>query len=928
MGQDNDRESLKRLRQIKELTEANMLRTSSKMGLAVKANETLTDPVDRFRVSMPQSMIDTDFEYSTQPTKWESITTINGRTFANYKLEVPIVVTAISTTANSRIISITTGTSVTVGTAIFVQDATFEGANGLYIAESTGTTFTYTGQYEAPTTGSVLNTGITLLFAGTIYTAAPITGSTFAFVGTEITVTTAIRHHLEVGNEISIIGTSQANANGTWKVSRVTGEQTFVYHCTTAPAAAPTGGTLYVRPAGVVLHRPFDGGVKFSSNATSPNEQLVRQTRKYFRYQSGKGIQMSTGSILKPSFSPDAISSSGTTITVNTKEAHNLQYGAEIQVSGCLEAAYNGIFTITGVLSPTRFTYTALTTPPTPTASGTYNVAVTRWKGAVTRIGMFDDQIGLFFEFNGETLFAVRRASTYQVSGSITVANNTTTVNAVGSEFSTQLAVGDFIVIKGASYKVSKIPSDTQLQITPAYKGPTIAAPASSVLTKTIDTRYPQSTWNLDKFDGTGLSKFNLDLTKMQMFYIDYSWYGAGSIRWGFRATDGTVTYGLKVTNNNVNTEAYMRSGNLPARYEVNTFPPVTMITANVGAGDTSITVRDTSLFPTSGTIKIDSGSVHEYVNYTGKTATAFTGLTRARAGEASASITVAAGAVQGTLASTANLQVNMRVISPAFPTGTYIAAIVNATTVIFSKAAFTANPTGVIIYPMGTLTTGSAFTYNVNAPISVELCAPTAAPYISHWGSSVMMDGRFDNDKAFLFTSGTTTALNVPTAGNRFALLSIRIAPSVSSGITGPYGARELINRMQLALYSIGIYAQGNYLVTIVMNGQLSAADTWVSAGGSSLAQVAVHAPGRTLVGGETVGGFYVNSGGATFGTSTYDLTNIRELGNSVLGGGGANTNSQYYPDGPDMLTIMVQALTTGTSNVFGRLSWTEAQA
>ena len=910
------------------LLESDPIKGGLRLKVGMTPTEALTDPVDRLRVSQPQSMIDTDFEYGTQPTKWESITTINGRTFANSKLETPIAVTAISSTANSRTISITTASSVTAGTAIFVQDATFEGANGLYIAETTGTTFTYTGQYEAPTTGSILNTGITLLFLGTIYTAAPITGSTYTFSGTEITVTTAIRHHLDIGNEISIIGSNQANANGTWKVTRVTGEQTFVYHCNTTPAGAITGGILYVRPAGAVLHRPFDGGVKFSSNATSVNEQLIRQTRKYFRYQSGKGIQMSTGSILKPSFSPDAISSSGTTITVNTKEAHNLQYGAEIQVSGCLEAAYNGTFLVTGVISPTRFTYTALTTPPTATASGTYNVAVTRWKGAVTRIGMFDDQNGLFFEFNGETLYAVRRASTYQVSGLITVAFNTTTINAVGSEFSTQLAVGDWVVIKGGSYKITKIVSDTQAHISPAYKGPTVAAPASSVLTKTIDTKFPQSEWNLDTFDGKGQSRYNLDLSKMQMFYIDYSWYGAGTIRWGFRGTNGAVTYGHKVLNNNVNNEAYMRSGNLPARYEVNTYPPATMITASVGSGDLTLTVRDTTFFPTNGTIKIDSGTVHEYVNYTGKTTTAFTGLTRARAGIASASITIAAGAVQGTLADTSALQSSMRVVSPAFPAGTYIAAILNSTTVIFSRAALTANPTGVIIVPMGTNTSGSAFTYNVNAPISVELSAPSAAPYISHWGSSVMMDGRFDNDKAFLFTSGTTTTLNVPTAGNRFALMSIRLAPSVSSGITGPYGARELINRMQLALYSIGIYAQGNYLVSIVMNGQLSAADTWVSAGGSSLAQIAFHGAGRTLVGGEVVGGFYVNSGGTTFGTSTYDLSNIRELGNAVLGGGGTTTNSQYYPDGPDMLTVMVQALTTGTSSVFGRLSWTEAQA
>ena len=35
--------------------------------------ETYRDPVDKIRVSNPQALIDTDFEYGPQPTKWESI---------------------------------------------------------------------------------------------------------------------------------------------------------------------------------------------------------------------------------------------------------------------------------------------------------------------------------------------------------------------------------------------------------------------------------------------------------------------------------------------------------------------------------------------------------------------------------------------------------------------------------------------------------------------------------------------------------------------------------------------------------------------------------------------------------------------------------------------------------------------------------------
>jgi len=70
--------------------------------------------------------------------------------------------------------------------------------------------------------------------------------------------------------------------------------------------------------------------------------------------------------------------------------------------------------------------------------------------------------------------------------------------------------------------------------------------------------------------DGTGASLYNLDLTRMQMFYIDYTWYGAGAIRFGFKNNRGEVIYCHRIPNNNINTEAYMRSGNLVARYETN----------------------------------------------------------------------------------------------------------------------------------------------------------------------------------------------------------------------------------------------------------------------------------------------------------------------------------------------------------------------
>ena len=69
---------------------------------------------------------------------------------------------------------------------------------------------------------------------------------------------------------------------------------------------------IYTRPDGAFLHRPFDGGVEINAG-TSPNSSIVRQTRKYFRYQSGKGIQCSVAINFNPSRVANALVSSAST---------------------------------------------------------------------------------------------------------------------------------------------------------------------------------------------------------------------------------------------------------------------------------------------------------------------------------------------------------------------------------------------------------------------------------------------------------------------------------------------------------------------------------------------------------------------------------------------------------------------------------------
>lgn len=43
----------------------------------------------------------------------------------------------------------------------------------------------------------------------------------------------------------------------------------------------------------------------------------------------------------------------------------------------------------------------------------------------------------------------------------------------------------------------------------------------------------PQSNWDVDRADGTGRSKMNLDVTKDNIYWIDVQWLGAGRVRFG-----------------------------------------------------------------------------------------------------------------------------------------------------------------------------------------------------------------------------------------------------------------------------------------------------------------------------------------------------------------------------------------------------------
>jgi hypothetical protein len=211
------------------------------------------------------------------------------------------------------------------------------------------------------------------------------------------------------------------------------------------------------------------------------------------------------------------------------------------------------------------------------------------------------------------------------------------------------------------------------------------------------------------------------------------------------------------------------------------------------------------------------------------------------------------------------------------------------------------------------------------NAVISFN---QNCAPSLSHWGVSVMMDGRFDEDKSYLFTAASLANINVP-AGAERPIVSVRLAPSVDNGIGREFGVRNLINRSALTLKNLGIAAAGVFQISVRINSETTVFTTtanWQPTGNGSISQYVDHSVGGLITpaptGGDNVFSFFAEDSGSTrFAITSTDVQVIRELGNSVLGG------NNIYPDGPDILTIFARNLGSTSANVRARVSWTEAQ-
>lgn len=818
---------------------------------------------------------------------------------------------------------------------------------------------------------------------------------------------TLFKRYFKVGDTIGIKNTSSnPNQIENFVVAAIADDQTMELEALVPFTSADTKyfleTKLYARPDGYAVHRPFDGGVEIAAGS-APLSQIVRQTRKYFRYQSGKGIQNSLAINFNPpvqfetvqglntqtvntgtleySVTADGTTNylfngiadpaitlrRGTTYTFNlnapgqpfffqtttapynaaniytdgvinggvaegtitftvpetapntlyyvsqnsanmtgtititdpvlittskarvvTRYPHRLNLQSSIKVSGSQDLVYNGVFSIASIIDDFTFEYNLPSVPTSTLPSGIIQFNMNGYQGAAIRAGMFDFQNGFFFEYDGTTLYAVRRSSTQQISGDVSVVRNSNIVRGNNTNFVGQLQEGDMIVIRGGSYKVTKVVNRTELHVQPQYKG--ISA-SNVIVTKTVDTRVPQNQWSIDACDGEGVTGYNLNLDKIQMAYMDYSWYGAGKIRFGFKDNEGHVKYVHEFLHNNLFDEAYMRSGNLPGRYEVVNGPTPTYSPTLFHWG-TSVIMDGTFDDDKAYLFTADSESLSftngQQLTATTTAASQLTSIynTRTRTSDwylrlsfaTSDSNKIAAGSVLYTVDEQLNGQ-----------------------TVAYTQF--------------------SGSTYNAFILLQNSVSAPTSFPSVGSGATVYIGEPPVASEEA----------INLGT--DIIPLITIRLAPSADSNITGNVGAREIINRMQLKLNEVGMILTHDCEVKLIINGDLSTVN-WQNVNQPSLSQLIRHKAGDRVVGGVEVfsfraaGGSVDNEGKRLSGTSNFDLGEIIDMGNSILGGDGT------FPNGPDILTVAVRLVSTagiGSASPFtasSRITWSESQA
>ena len=185
---------------------------------SMRPEEAFVDPVHKFRVSNPENLIDTDFEYGLQSSKWETLELSNNvPSFYGKNGDYTLLgINIVRATSGSDIIRVTCTDPhrISTGTPIDVQGLTSLTAEGKYLVADVEDdfVFTYKSRGVQATTANI-KTPYTTIVPGQFYTGADVNFVPEDGIQTDtqneskLTLKTSEAHGFESGSKFYFLNT-------------------------------------------------------------------------------------------------------------------------------------------------------------------------------------------------------------------------------------------------------------------------------------------------------------------------------------------------------------------------------------------------------------------------------------------------------------------------------------------------------------------------------------------------------------------------------------------------------------------------------------------------------------------------------------------------------------------------------------------------
>ena len=181
----------------------------------IDAGESLIDPVHKFRVSNPQNLIDTDFEYGLQSSKWETIELVNNipSVFARDSAVSIGEISQVDIINNTNSVTVTTGIDhgLSVGDPIEVRGTGSRTVDGKYLITAVPSTkkFKYRAGAVQNSTGNI-KTAYTTIIPGSFFSNSDFNFDNYKGIETdgaspsELSIKTPSKHGLSAGTSLYI----------------------------------------------------------------------------------------------------------------------------------------------------------------------------------------------------------------------------------------------------------------------------------------------------------------------------------------------------------------------------------------------------------------------------------------------------------------------------------------------------------------------------------------------------------------------------------------------------------------------------------------------------------------------------------------------------------------------------------------------------